>query len=178
MVSPAPSKPCARGSLSTHVLFQAVTHLQSLHKYPLSLFSPKTWGQTPSLFLSPSEHPQADVLTVAAFSPTLLYPLRSNHSPLPFQPAQTGSKEDKSQTHFNRSLLQSPLASTTTDPPLPALVLWEFWLCGDGTALASTMCPGCGVNTGATLCLRLAVVSVLALSHWESGHWTWDTTKG
>lgn len=123
MVNPASSKSCAHGSLSTHVLFQAFTHLQPLQKYPLSLFSPKTWAQTPSLFLCP---------TVAAFSPTLLYPLRSNQFLLPFRPAQAGSKEDKSKTHFNRSLLQSPIASTTTDPsiasrgPLGILAVWGW----------------------------------------------------
>lgn len=166
-MSPAPSKPFAHGSLSTHVLFQALTHLQPLHKYPLALFSPKTWAQP--LSLSP---------TVPAFSPTLLYPLRSNHSPRPFQPAQTGSKEDKSKAHFHRSWLQSPLASITTDPSIASpgppgiLAVWRWHHIGIHKV------PRLWVNPGAAQCLRLAVLSLLALSHWERGPWTRDTTKG
>lgn len=146
---------------------------QPLQKNPLSFFSPQTWGQSPSLFLNPSEHPQLGAFTVAAFSQHSFIP--SDPTTPRFLSSLPGQVQMKIKAKhilpgvcFNLHLL--PLLQT---PPFPALLLWEFWPCGDGTTLASRMCPGCGVNTGAALGPRLAVVTVLALSHW-----TWDTTKG
>lgn len=188
MVSPTPSKPSAlRPPLPKHPrcpprVSPTSSPSPNTHwRYP----DPETRGQIPSLLPSPTHTPP--VYSRLQFSPTLLIP------PDPAAPHFHSSRTDtvptmplvqrkiNAKSHFLAVCFHFHFLAFLQAPQLPALLLREFWLCGDSTVLASTKCPVCigdNVLVQTQDDPRLAVVAALASFHRESGHWTRVTARG
>lgn len=162
---------------------QGITH------FPKILLGPKNPRTKPHPCSRVPPHTPPGCCTHGCIFPYTSYPPRSNCPPhlhsshadaFPTLLLIRRKINAKIQKLFDVSLLGFPFACTTAGPPAagPAppgiLAVRGGHRAGVHKAPRLHQCrtweQGCD--------LRLAAVAALASSHWDSGHWTWVTTRG